>query len=366
MATIKEQAAAIRGYAAEIDAAIVAKGGTTQGGLRNAAAAIEAIPSGGEEFYPDWQGDDGNTHIWISAEAGMQQQIRLDSIGGVTRVDWGDGESTDMAGIDADATHIYRDGGLYRIDLISVGGSYYNGPNGSQNIFGDTYTYNPCGYKSSSVVAIEIGNNFWSHGSGVACRYSSNRLFDGIVNCKYLKWHSSRQTGYATNFFSKMFGLRELTFPYSLSGTIVVPSNVLFNINGRLITPGCSTISGLSGCSCDELELAEGVETINANAVHGFARCKRVFLPSTLATIGSVGLCRFSNEIEVMVFGSTTPPNVSSSYTLESTFAPNGVIYVPYSDDHSILNAYKTTTNLTTYARYMRELNPDGTIPTEA
>ena len=46
MATIKEQAAAIKGYAAEIDAAIVAKGGTTIGGLRNAAAAIESLPCG--------------------------------------------------------------------------------------------------------------------------------------------------------------------------------------------------------------------------------------------------------------------------------------------------------------------------------
>lgn len=47
MSTIAENAAAVKAAQVAIDAAIVAKGGTTQGGLTNAAAAIAAIPSGG-------------------------------------------------------------------------------------------------------------------------------------------------------------------------------------------------------------------------------------------------------------------------------------------------------------------------------
>ena len=47
MATLAENAAAVKAAQVAIDAAIVAKGGMTTGGLSNAAAAIAALPSGG-------------------------------------------------------------------------------------------------------------------------------------------------------------------------------------------------------------------------------------------------------------------------------------------------------------------------------
>ena len=50
MATLAENVAAVKAAQVAIDAAIVAKGGTTDGGLANAAAAIENIPSGGKTY----------------------------------------------------------------------------------------------------------------------------------------------------------------------------------------------------------------------------------------------------------------------------------------------------------------------------
>lgn len=50
MATLAENAAAVKAAQVAIDAAIVAKGGSTSGGLSNAAAAIVAIPSGGADL----------------------------------------------------------------------------------------------------------------------------------------------------------------------------------------------------------------------------------------------------------------------------------------------------------------------------
>lgn len=47
MGTLAENAAAVKAAQVAIDAAIVEKGGTTSGGLANAAAAIASIPSGG-------------------------------------------------------------------------------------------------------------------------------------------------------------------------------------------------------------------------------------------------------------------------------------------------------------------------------
>lgn len=52
MSTLAENAAAVKAAQVAIDEAIVAKGGTTTGGLTNAAAAIEALPSGVK--YGEW------------------------------------------------------------------------------------------------------------------------------------------------------------------------------------------------------------------------------------------------------------------------------------------------------------------------
>lgn len=64
MATLAENAAAVKAAQVAIDAAIVAKGGTTEGGLTNAAAGIATIPSGGgcDEWSPpdDWRDENGN------------------------------------------------------------------------------------------------------------------------------------------------------------------------------------------------------------------------------------------------------------------------------------------------------------------
>ena len=64
MATLAENAAAVKSAQVAIDAAIVAKGGTTEGGLTNAAAGIATIPSSGgcDEWTPpdDWRDASGN------------------------------------------------------------------------------------------------------------------------------------------------------------------------------------------------------------------------------------------------------------------------------------------------------------------
>ena len=64
MATLAENAAAVKAAQVAIDAAIVAKGGTTEGGLTNAAAGIATIPSGGggDEWSPpdEWRDASGN------------------------------------------------------------------------------------------------------------------------------------------------------------------------------------------------------------------------------------------------------------------------------------------------------------------
>ena len=78
-------------------------------------------------------------------------------------------------------------------------------------------------------------------------------------------------------------------------------------------------------------------------------------IPSTVTSIGTsaFGACHSVAEYH---FLSTTPPTLASnSFT---SILADCKIYVPYSADHSILEAYQTATNWSTYASYMVEESP--------
>ena len=66
------------------------------------------------------------------------------------------------------------------------------------------------------------------------------------------------------------------------------------------------------------------------------------------------GLANITNYM----FLPTTPPIIGN----QSPFTVKP-IYVSYSADHSILNAYKAADNWSTYADYIFELDENGEIP---
>ena len=189
MATLAENAAAVKAAQVAIDAAIVAKGGMTDGGLANAAAAIEALPSGGnitriaevvktmdgiERENPDeaelakaiteitrqpnrrgdvqadeqeWTADEGKTAFVVKVDetSGFDFIVGclwIKSGSASATIDWGDG-STSMvtqSGVVRER-HFYATAGYYLLqisdDIImflphlnEVNGSTFNGYNG--------------------------------------------------------------------------------------------------------------------------------------------------------------------------------------------------------------------------------------------
>lgn len=84
-------------------------------------------------------------------------------------------------------------------------------------------------------------------------------------------------------------------------------------------------------------------------------------VPASVEYINS--LC-FTNasRLETIVMRPTTPPSLVSGAFQEN--ASGLKIYVPYSEDHSVLAAYQSASNWSSHASKMLELNPDGTIPT--
>lgn len=81
-------------------------------------------------------------------------------------------------------------------------------------------------------------------------------------------------------------------------------------------------------------------------------------LPSTLTLVHFETF--WYSPIDTFVFLATTPPTCKGVNRLRST----AKVYVPYSADHSILDAYKTASNWSSVASQLYELDEDGNIPT--
>lgn len=95
-----------------------------------------------------------------------------------------------------------------------------------------------------------------------------------------------------------------------------------------------------------------------------FARCANlteIWLPATLRSIARLSMYGCSALTTLVVLAETPPTLVAGAIDGASGMK----IFVPYSADHSILDAYRTAENWIAYANDIVELNPDGTVPTE-
>lgn len=104
------------------------------------------------------------------------------------------------------------------------------------------------------------------------------------------------------------------------------------------------TVYGLRlpyGCfSCESIAKANQLESIT--------------IPANFGSIGSVAFYNCANLKSVTVLR-TTPPTLDNINSFQGTHADLR-IYVPYSADHSILNAYQTASNWSNYSTIIQEL----------
>lgn len=85
-----------------------------------------------------------------------------------------------------------------------------------------------------------------------------------------------------------------------------------------------------------------------------------VHLPSTLTVINRIQFWGCANLTTAVCLATTPPTSNGRIFDTSASLK----IYVPYSADHSILDAYKAATGWKDNASQIYELNPDGTIPT--
>jgi hypothetical protein len=144
------------------------------------------------------------------------------------------------------------------------------------------------------------------------------------------------------------------------SNTNILYSGTTSNLTGTMLVDGVSKSRATTykfpttGMHLVQFNLNSSNTNILANQFRNLSRARRMFVPSKITTLGQN--CFYQTSWDYIVFRRTTPASYSGN-ALYGTYP----IYVPWSADHSVLNAYKSSWS--SYRSRIYELNEDGTIP---
>lgn len=259
--------------------------------------------SGGDEPVPT----DGKTRIWIhiaddTPDNRLTFYLRFQaSAANNTSVDWGDGTVEALGSTSTtNYPHKYASGGNYTITMtvntgiIKFDGDSNNAIYGSRG--GDNYI------NRSRIKRIIIGNS--------VSEITSN-VFNGCYGLSEVDFLSSTSlSSYSEYVFQYCYIMQKITLPSTLR---YIPK-------------------------------------------YGFAACFSLFKLTIPSRVNTIGEYAFSNCYGMAEYHlePTTPPALANSNAF-TNIASDCIIYVPYSADHSILNAYKTAANWSAYSAKMQE-----------
>ena len=186
-------------------------------------------------------------------------------------------------------------------------------------------------------------------------------------------------TSIGDNAFYGCYSITSITIPSSVTS---IGSNAFQNctsIANVIIPSGVTSIGGTAFQNCSSLAsitIPSSVTSIGSNAFNGCFSLASITIPSGVTSIGEKGFNSCYSLASITIpsgvtsigtqafnscygmaeyhFKSTTPPTLSNTNAF-SSIASDCIMYVPYSSDHSVLTAYQTASNWSTYASYMQE-----------
>jgi len=327
---------------------------------------------GAQVIGQNYTTDDGKTRIYLHIRsvipsAPIHLWFTASIANGVT-IFWGDGNSTvRTATTNTYNDHTYDAPGDYVIELSVTAGEItsFGRDGASNNIVGNIY------YQAQYITHIEIGDN-------VVCLAKNS--FQGMHNLKTISVPKTLLSaldydeslfsdnllafvfpqGFTTPRYRAMFPtsceIKYISIPKSMNnfaiGTYPRHLRKLFivnsenNVNARLYNVPSLTHY-----------IALGTYTTIVDDTMRQSLVKKLYIPETVTSISATAFAYnyYCEEIHLLP---TTPPNLSSTnaFTYIGREVTGGcVFYVPYSSDHSILEAYQTATNWSTYASQMQE-----------
>ena len=356
-------------------------------------AQLTAMPD-----QPIWVGQmyitaSGKTEIDVTMPEGRLSPIMTICVNGEVSIDWGDNSTPDTvtgtSGSDRLAvSHTYVSAGSYTIKITSVSGTYNFYGSDSYTLLRKNDTANENRVYSNCIQHIRLGSGITSIGP-YAFYYcyslTSVTIPDSVTSigtgafyyCDSLVSVTipSSVTSIGGSVFNGCYSLISVTIP---SGVTSISENAFYFCNsltsvtipsgvtsiGSSVFRNCYVLTSVTvtsigtyafyNCySLASITIQSGVTSIGSNTFYNCYSLASVTIPSGVTSIASNAFYNCYGMAEYH-FQSTNPPTLSST-TAFTSISSDCIIYVPYSADHSVLNAYKTAQNWSDYASYMQE-----------
>lgn len=300
--------------------------------------------------------DDGKTRVYIHLEKGRTSPMLGVCPNGTVDVDWGDGTAHDTLTGSSTTTvkwtpnHAYASPGDYVIKLTVSRGMGFYGENSSNRYA--ALLRNSSGNDSRNYVyrnairKVEIGSGVTSIG---------NRGFNYCYGLSSITIPSG-VTRIENYVFQYCYNLASITLPDTLAYYNTCTFQNCYNLLSVILPNSAQNVEEYGFDSCYTLEsvtIPDKPTSIGRSAFNTCWNLSNITIPDGIT---SIGIDAFKNCYSVAEYhlAPTTPPTLASTSAF-SGIPADCVIYVPYSEDHSILEAYKTATNWSTYASHIQE-----------
>lgn len=327
--------------------------------------------------------DDGKTRLYCHFVDGRLSPMLGLCVDGTVVIDWGDSSATDTVTGTSTSTniytqHTYASSGDYVITLTVTSGtvnisgatssSYYESRL-LRKVETTGTSQNRVYLDALRKVELGSGITIGSYAFTYCCALETITMPNTITSIlQYAFYICSRLahvvipnsvTGIGERAFASCYSLFSFALPLSVSiGSL--GTNILNACHGlRYITFPCrvqnSSIPNYTFSSCVnvvKLVIPQGILNIE---IYAFSTCyalTNLTIPSSVSSISTYAFsgCGGIGEIHMK---RTTPPTIQSN-TFNS-MASDCVIYVPKSENHTVLNSYKSATYWSTYASQIQE-----------
>lgn len=319
---------------------------------------------------------DDKTRLYCRFEKGrLHPYLGLCPNGTVT-VDWGDNSSTDtLTGTSLTTPrvvdHVYAKEGSYIITLSMTSGTFaFYGASSTSYVLrkADNTTANIHYVYSCALHKVELGSAARIGDSAFyGCEnLESISIHEDITIAAYAFAHCSSllsitvpdgRTLVNSYTYQYCYSLERISLPYSTTSVNGYAFQYCYSLGSIIVPDKVTSIGTNTFYNCYSLQSFKFPSSYTYSSLGTIFRSCRALsnltIPDVITTVpanafnSNYGMAEFH-------FLSETPPTLSA--TSAFTGIPSDcIIYVPYSADHSVLNAYKTANNWSTYASYMQE-----------
>ena len=327
--------------------------------------------------------DDGKTRLYCHFVDGRLSPMLGLCVDGTVVIDWGDSSATDTVTGTSTSTniytqHTYASSGDYVITLTVTSGTVNISGATSSSYYEsrllrreETTGVNHNRVYLDALRKVELGSGVTVGSTAFAscCAFETITMPNTITTISQFTFYGCYHLAHVvipnsvTRIGERAFASCCSLFSFALPLSVSIGSlgtNILNACYGlRYITFPCgvqnSSIPNYAFTNCVnvvKLVIPQGILSIGTYA---FATCyalTNLTIPSSVQSIGTYAFnsCGGIGEIHMK---RTTPPTIQSN-TFYS-MASDCVIYVPKSEDHTVLNSYKNANNWSTYASQIQE-----------